>query len=200
MKLAVLMGGKGRRMGIEKAEIKICGERLIEIAVRKYSDYNPIFVCRDRFQAEKYSEEFGIKCVCDLYQNFGALAGIHSALKHNGDTAVVAIDMPFVKKELLEFIYDLGKKSDCDALIPKREYAEPLLGYYSASAIPEIERSIIEGEKRILSPLSRLRTIFYPVEELRKFDKSLISFFNINTIEDLAKAEEICSQILSGEL
>ncbi|MCS7144497.1 MAG: molybdenum cofactor guanylyltransferase [Archaeoglobaceae archaeon] len=200
MKLAVLMGGKGRRVGMEKAEIKICGRKLIEIAIEKYSDYDLIFVCRDRSQMEKYSKEFGIKCVCDFYQDFGALAGIHSALKNNGDTAIVAIDMPFVKKEILEFIYDLGKKSNCDALIPKHEYAEPLIAYYSANAIPEIEKSIKNGEKSILIPLSRLRTIFYPAEELRKFDKSLRSFFNINTPEDIKKAEEICSQILSGEL
>lgn len=200
MKLAVLMGGMGRRVGMEKAELKICGKKLIEIAIKKYSDYTPIFVCRDQFQAERYSKEYGIKCVYDIYRDFGALAGIHSALKHNRDTVVVAIDMPFVKKELLEFIFDLGKKINCDALIPKHEYAEPLIGYYSAKAIPEIEKSIKNGEKSILVPLSRLRTIFYPAEELRKFDKSLLSFFNINTPEDVAKAEEICSQILSGEL
>ncbi|MEM2727424.1 MAG: hypothetical protein QXV61_04110 [Archaeoglobaceae archaeon] len=45
-----------------------------------------------------------------------------------------------------------------------------------------------------------MRTIFYSAEELRKFDKSLISFFNINTPDDIVKAEEICSQILTGEL
>ncbi|MDI9642704.1 MAG: molybdenum cofactor guanylyltransferase [Archaeoglobales archaeon] len=200
MKLAILMGGKGTRLGMEKAEIKICGKKLIEIAINRYSDYNPIFVCRDRFQADRYSKEYGIKCVYDIYPDFGALAGIHSALKHNGDTVVVAIDMPFVKKELLEFIFDLGKKSNCDALIPKHEHTEPLLAYYSLNAVPEIEKAIKNGEKRIIIPLSRLRTVFYPAEELRKFDKSLISFFNINTPEDLAKAEEICSQILLGEL
>lgn len=200
MKLAVLMGGKGRRLGMEKAEVKVCGKKLIEIAVDKYLDYDPVFVCRDQIQAEKFSREFGIKCVFDFYQDFGVLAGIHSALKNNGDTVVVAIDMPFVKRRLLEFIFDLGAKSNCDALIPKHEHAEPLLAYYSANAIPEIERAIKNGEKRILIPLSRMRTIFYPAEELRKFDKSLISFFNINSPEDLAKAEEICSKIALGEL
>lgn len=196
MKIAILMGGKGRRVGMEKAEIKICGKKLIEIAVQKYQEYKPIFVCRDDIQAEKYSKEYGIKCVCDLYRDFGALSGIHSALINAGDTVVVAIDMPFVKKRLLEFIFELGKKMDCDALIPKHEFAEPLLGYYSTRAIPEIEKSIKNGEKSIMIPLNRLKTVFYPAEELRKFDNSLISFFNINTIEDIRRAEEICSRIL----
>ncbi|MEM0215828.1 MAG: molybdenum cofactor guanylyltransferase [Archaeoglobaceae archaeon] len=196
MKIAVLMGGKGRRVGMEKAEIKICGKKLIEIAIHKYQEYKPIFVCRDDIQAEKYSKEYGVKCVCDIYRNFGALSGIHSALINAGDTVVVAIDMPFVKKRLLEFIFELGKKIDCDALIPKHEFPEPLLGYYSTRAIPEIEKSIKNGEKSIMTPLSRLKTVFYPAEELRKFDSSLISFFNINTMEDIRRAEEICSQTL----
>ncbi|MCX8172048.1 MAG: molybdenum cofactor guanylyltransferase [Archaeoglobaceae archaeon] len=200
MRLAILMGGKGRRVGMEKAEIKLRGKKLIEIALRKYLDYDPIFVCRDKSQADKYSKEYGIKCVYDIYPDFGVLAGIHSALKHNGNTCIVAIDMPFVKREVLEFIFDTGLKSGCDVLIPKHEYPEPLLGYYSVGAIFEIERSIINGEKSILIPLSRLRTIFYPAEELRKFDKSLLSFFNINTPEDIVKAEEICSQIDLEEL
>lgn len=200
MKLAVLMGGRSRRIGIEKAELMICGKRLIEIAIEKYSDYSPIFVCRDIAQAEKYAKEYGIKCVYDIYRDFGALAGIHSALRHNGNTVVVAIDMPFVKRDLLEFIFDKGIELNCDALIPKHDFAEPLLAYYSERAIPEIERAIERGEKRIIASLSNLKTVFYPVDELRKFDKSLISFFNINTPKDVAKAEEICSQILLGEL
>lgn len=189
------MGGMGKRVGMEKAEIKICGKKLIEIAIEKYSDYDPIFVCRDQVQADKYSKEYRIRCVCDIYQNFGALAGIHSALKNNGDTVITAIDMPFIKTKILEFIFDLGREKSCDALIPKHDYPEPMLGYYSANSISEIEKSIINGERSILTPLSRLRTIFYPAEELRKFDKLLISFFNINTRVDIVKAEEICSKI-----
>lgn len=200
MKLAVLIGGRGKRIGIEKAELRICGKKLIEIAVHKYSNFKTIFVCRDQAQAEKYEREYGIKCICDLYRDFGAISGIHSALKHHGSCVIVAIDMPFVKKELLVFLFEIGKKLGCDALIPKHEFAEPLLAYYSDTAIPEIERAIEIGEKRILAPLRRLRTVFYPAEDLRKFDKSLISFFNINEPEDIAKAEELCSQIRLGEL
>ena len=200
MKLAVLMGGRGRRIGVEKPELTICGKKLIEIAIEKYSDYDPVFVCRDHSQAKKYAENFGINCICDFYRDSGPLAGIHAALKHNGNTAVVAIDMPFVKRELLEFVFEKGVELDCDALIPKHRFAEPLLAYYSERSVSEIERAIEMGEKRIIVPLTRLRAIFYPADELRKFDKALVSFFNINTPEDLAKAEEICSRIHLGEL
>ncbi|MEM3796077.1 MAG: molybdenum cofactor guanylyltransferase, partial [Archaeoglobaceae archaeon] len=74
------------------------------------------------------------------------------------------------------------------------------LAFYSERALGEIERSIQKGEKRILDPLSRLKTVFIPAEELRKFDKQLISFFNINTWEDVSKAEKLCSKIYTEEL
>ncbi|MCS7118852.1 MAG: molybdenum cofactor guanylyltransferase [Archaeoglobaceae archaeon] len=200
MKLAILIGGKGRRIGIEKTEVRICGKRLIEIAIEKFADYEPIFVCRDESQAKRYGEEFGFKFVCDFYRDFGAIAGIHSALKHNGSTVVIAIDMPFAKKRVLKFLFDKGLEMDCDALIPKHEFVEPLLAFYSERALLEIENSIKKGNKKIMIPLSRLKTIYLPVDELRKFDKHLISFFNINTEDDAKKAEELCSEIFMEEL
>ncbi|MEM0022636.1 MAG: molybdenum cofactor guanylyltransferase [Archaeoglobaceae archaeon] len=200
MKLAILIGGAGKRVGTEKPELRICGKRLIEIAFEKFSEFDPIIVCRDEAQVERYAKEFKAKFVCDFYRNFGAIAGIHSAIKHNGDTVVVAIDMPFVKKKVVEFLFEKGKELNCDALVPKHEFAETLLAFYSERALGEIERSIQKGEKRILDPLSRLRTVFIPAEELRKFDKQLISFFNINTWEDVSKAEKLCSKIYTEEL
>ncbi len=189
------MGGKGKRIGGEKAQLELCGKKLIEIAIEKYSKYDLVFVCRDEEQARKYEEQYDCKFIWDIYKNFGSLAGIHAALKHFGSCVVTAIDMPFVKTPLVEFLYTKGIELQCDALIPKHRYAEPLLAFYSESLIGEIEKSIKTGERRILSPLKRARTIFYPAEELRKFDKSLISFFNINTFEDLRRAEELCSEI-----
>lgn len=199
MKLAILIGGFGRRIGVEKSEVRICGKRLIEIAIEKFQEFDPVVVCRDEVQMEKYAKEFKAKFVCDFYRNFGAIAGIHSAIKHCGDCVVVAVDMPFVKKKVVEFLFEKGKELDCEALVPKHEFAETLLAFYSARALGEIEKSIQRGEKKILKPLSRLKTVFIPAEELRKFDKQLISFFNVNTPEDIARAEELCSRISMGD-
>ena len=51
------------------------------------------------------------------------------------------------------------------------------------------------GVRRIVEVFNDRNTLFYPVENLRKFDKDLISFFNINTLEDLRRAEEICGKM-----
>ncbi len=192
------MGGKGRRLGGEKAKIKVCGKKLIEIAIEKFSRWDLIFVCRDEEQAKMYAE-YGCRFVCDTYKNFGVLAGIHAALKHFEACIVTAVDMPFVKPKLAEFLYQKGIEMGCDALVPKHRYAEPLLAFYSRTLLEEIERSIKRGERRIIDPLMRANTIFYPADELRKFDKNLVSFFNINTPEDLIRAERLCSEIATDE-
>ena len=195
MNIEVLIGGYGRRLGNEKAEIRLCGKKLIEIAIEKFSKYNLVFVCRDEEQVKKYKNIYDVDFICDIYKNFGALAGIHSALKYFENCIVTAVDMPFIKVPLVEHLYKEGLRLRCDALIPVHKYPEPLLAFYSSSSLEEIEKSIKRDERKIISPFKRLNTVFYPVEKLREFDKDLISFFNINTIEDLRRAEELCLKI-----
>ena len=195
MRIAVLVGGSGRRIGMEKTEIRLCGKRLIEIAIEKYSDYETVFVCRDESQVSNLSQQYEGKFIADVFKNVGSIAGIHAALSYFGDCVVTAIDMPFVKKKVLEHIYEKGVESGCDALLPKHKFPEPLLAYYSRTAVSEIEKAIKSGERMILAPLKNLEVVYYPVENLRKFDKDLISFFNINTKNDLERAEKLCSEI-----
>jgi molybdopterin-guanine dinucleotide biosynthesis protein A len=108
--------------------------------------------------------------------------------------------MPFVKPEIVQHLFSVGEKMGCDALIPKHRYPEPLLAYYSKRSLHEIETAIKRGIRKILDAYENLNTVFYPVENLRKFDMELLSFFNINTPEDLRRAEELCSQMNMVEL
>ena len=82
-----------------------------------------------------------------------------------------------------------------DALIPvKNNKFEPMLACYSFKAIEEIEKSFKRQERKIMTPVMRLKkVVFYDIENLRKVDKNLISFFNVNTKDDLEKVEKLCS-------
>jgi molybdopterin-guanine dinucleotide biosynthesis protein A len=198
--VAVLVGGYGKRMGMDKAEIILCGRKLIDVAISKFRGLNTVFVCRDEEQAEKYRKKYDAEFIQDVFNVQTPLAGIHAALRYFDDCIVTAVDMPFIKRGVVKHLYAEGRKLKCDALIPKERYPEPLLAYYSSSALEEVEKSIKKGQKRILAAFENLNVIFYPAENLRKFDKQLISFFNINTPEDLKRAEELCSRTLMDEL
>ncbi|AIY90708.1 molybdenum cofactor guanylyltransferase [Geoglobus acetivorans] len=194
MNVAILVGGKGRRLGgAEKSQIRICGKKIIERLTEEFAEFETVIVCRDEGQKRLFE---GHCCVVDSVRNFGPLAGIHSALKHfRRRTVVVACDMPFVKAKVLEKLYAEAEKCDADVLLPvwNDGRLEPLLAVYSPNIIHEIERSFEKNERKILAPVFRSNNVaLYDIECLRKIDKNLISFFNVNTREDVERAEKLC--------
>jgi molybdopterin-guanine dinucleotide biosynthesis protein A len=201
MNAAILAGGKASRLGgIEKGKIRICGKTAIERIAETLSGYNLVVVCRDKKQSWLYSD---FALTIDEFKGLGPLAGIHAALKYfEGRTLIVAIDMPLIRRAVADAIYREAERVNADALIPvwKNGNVEPLLACYSFSAIEEIEKSLKKGERKVLAPILRLKNaVFYPIESLKKFDRNLVSFFNINTTEDLKRAVKLCSSIDSGE-
>ncbi len=186
MNVAILAGGRGSRIGVDKGFIELKGKKFAEIIIEKFRDCNLVFVCRDDEQARRYEEEFYCKVIKDKIKDYGPLAGILSALEYFRDyTLILAVDMPFVKRNLAEFIYEKAK--GYDALIPTWNDGkkEPLLACYSLNAIPEIRRCIRKGIRKVIKPLENLRTLFYPIELLKFYDEKLISFINVNTPKDL---------------
>lgn len=204
VKAAILVGGKGKRIGEEKATLRVCGKTFLERIVETLKGFEIIVVCRDSEQIKAYKNAFNLNCpfIKDTIKNFGPLAGIHAALSYFKDyTLIIAVDLPLIKREIAITIYQECLKMQADALIPtKGDNFEPLLACYSYNAVKEIEKSFKMQERKILIPINRLKkVIFYDIENLRKIDKNLISFFNVNTKEDLQRVEELCSSIDMGE-
>jgi len=201
--VAILAGGKASRLGgLEKGLLNICGKKSIKRLLGTFYNCETVIVCRDNKQASLYSDM--ATAITDRYRNAGPLAGIHAALDYfRSRVLIVAVDMPFVKRTVAEVIYEEAKKSKADALIPvwRDGKKEPILACYAYSAIKEIERGLIRGERKIMIPVQRLeKVIFYPIDELRNVDENLVSFFNINMPEDVKRAEKLCSSIdLGGE-
>ncbi len=190
MNVAILAGGRGKRIGMDKGFLRFKGRLFGEILVERFRDCNTVFVCRDEEQAKIYERTFKCTVITDVVRNYSPLAGILSALEYFEDyTLILAVDMPFVKRRLAEFIYERAR--GYDALIPTWSDGkkEPLLACYSPNAIPEIRRSIERGIKRVVKPLEKLKTLFYPIELLRIYDENLISFTNVNTPKDLEMIE-----------
>ncbi len=196
MKVAILVGGRGSRMGgIEKAFLKICGRSIIDRLLSEFGDDEVVVVCRDDDQRKLFSCE----TVVDSVKNFGPLAGIHAALKHFGErTFVVACDMPFAKRRVAEELYSSACMHSANVVLPFWDDGrfEPLFAVYSPEVVDEIEKSFKAGEKKILRPIFRSENVFlYSISCLKKLDEKLISFLNVNTLEDLKRAEELCSSI-----
>jgi molybdopterin-guanine dinucleotide biosynthesis protein A len=189
---AILAGGQGSRLGgVEKGLLKIGGKRVIEYVLHALEDFERVIVCRDEGQSLLYSRY--APTITDILKGLGPLSGIHSALLYfNKPVLIVSSDMPFLNPRVCKVIY--RECWNADAVIPRWEDGklEPTFAAYSTKLIPEIERCFELGEKKVIKAIEKLRKVkFYPVEKLKPYDERLLTFFNVNTPQDLNRAEEI---------
>jgi molybdopterin-guanine dinucleotide biosynthesis protein A len=72
---------------------------------------------------------------------------------------------------------------------------EPLHSVYKRDALHSACQNAIEhGERKIRLPLSMLRVKYVAVELLKNPDPELLTFFNLNTREDLDLARSLWSK------
>ncbi len=192
---AILAGGKGRRLGgVEKGLLKVGGKRIIERVLYSLRDFENVIVCRDEHQSRLYSTY--ASTITDILEGMGPLGGIHAALEHfKSNVLVVSVDMPFLNHNICRILYE--ECTNATAVIPRWEDGrfEPTLACYSVKVKEGIERCYRLKEKRVIKAIEDLDGVkYYPVERLKRYDKDLLTFMNINTPEDLKRAEKIIAR------
>jgi len=135
------------------------------------------------------------KVVVDLYPGKGALGGVYTGLAtaDSHHSLVVACDMPFLNRDLLCYLMDLAP--NFDVVVPKLDGKfEPLHAIYSKDCLAPIKEILREGSLEILRLFDLVKVRHVGRDEIAKFDPQFLSFFNINTPDDLKKAEELIMQ------
>jgi molybdopterin-guanine dinucleotide biosynthesis protein A len=193
----ILSGGLSTRFsGREKALIRVGGERIID---RIYDVFNDLF--EEMILVTNKPLEFlewDLNIVTDLFDIRSSLTGIHAGLFYttNPYIFVTACDAPFLKKELVEAILD-GIEAKVDIVIPETSAGrEPLCAVYSKRCLKPAEQHLKQKKLKIQLAFQRCRVKYIPEKILRTKDPELLSFFNINTPEDLARAEEMIRNFL----
>jgi molybdopterin-guanine dinucleotide biosynthesis protein A len=141
-------------------------------------------------QVEDYLQ-FGLPVYPDVIPGVGALGGVYSALYHAKTEYVLllAVDMPFIELALLDYL--LRTAQGFDVAIPKvsdKGFLEPFRAVYSRRCLFSIKKMIAAGKRRVISFFEDVSVRVIEPEEIEKFDPQGISFFNLNTPEDLEKA------------
>jgi molybdopterin-guanine dinucleotide biosynthesis protein A len=186
----VLAGGKSRRFGRNKAVEIFEGERLIERQVRTLRALFPEVMIVSN-TPELYLD-LNVTTVADVVPGRGPLGGIHTGLLFaQGDSIfVTACDMPFLQLPVIRRMVDLFPGHD--VVVPRLgEYLEPLHGIYSPRCLPHIKRMLDREELQVIRFFPSLKVAYLDEAEIRRLDPAGLSFFNINTPEDMAKAIEI---------
>jgi molybdopterin-guanine dinucleotide biosynthesis protein A len=186
----VLAGGEGRRLGTDKAFLRIDNRVLIEEIVEKMAHIGDEVIIVTN-SPQKYSY-LGTRLVGDVYLGKGVLGGIYSGLRaaRNDYSLAVACDMPFLNLNLLRYMILLSP--GYDVVIPRvGGLTEPLHAIYSKDCLQPMERLLSAGGLRIIDFFPEVQVRYVEEEEIRLFDPQCLSFFNINTPEDLEKARSL---------
>ena len=71
---------------------------------------------------------------------------------------------------------------------------EPTHALYSRECLPFIEERLKAGELKITGFYDRVRVRYVEEREIRKFDPELLSFFNVNSPQDLERALALAAE------
>jgi molybdopterin-guanine dinucleotide biosynthesis protein A len=197
--IAVQAGGRSRRMGRDKALIPLAGKRLIEYALDHLQGLtDDLFITTNQPELLKH---LGLRLVPDEVPGQGALYGLRTALlaAQHDNVLIVACDMPFIQRELIEHMFSLAGQAD--VIIPEQDgNFEPMLALYRASTcLPEIERALKGQQFRVISFFPGVSILPIDTEVLDLYDPHRLSFFNINTPEEIQQAEEILRNFPSAQ-
>ena len=182
----ILAGGSNRRYPTLKPFIEIEGEMIIERQLRVLlSLFDQIVLSTN---LPEFYFKLGLPMVGDIGSSSGPLSGILSGLLNSSDDKlfVVACDMPFIKRELIELI--LSKKDEASAVLCSyNNKLHPLIGLYDRSLVRKIQEHIEQGKYRVLDFIKELDICIIDESEIKKVDPEGCSFVNINTPEELKK-------------
>ena len=193
----VLAGGAGFRLGRDKRLETVGSVSLLERVLSQISFLNSeiVLVAASCFPHSHISGYPGLRVVSDIYPGSGPLGGIYTGLKaaRSFYNLVVACDMPFLNRDLIRYMMAISGGSD--VVIPRiGEYLEPLHAVYSKACIAPAESLLTQGQLRVGGILNRLKVRYVDADEINCFDPGHLSFFNINTKSDLAKARGLLKE------
>jgi len=192
----ILAGGKSSRLGRSKA-LQLIGDRsLIQRVIDRLAIISTeIIIATARGEEITCSSDVRVRTVADVHPGKGPLAGIQSGLIASTDSRaiVVSCDIPFVSVSLLEYMS--GICSEFDVVVPQiGTKAEPLCAVYSKNCVAPISALLKQNELKIIRLFPMVRVRYIEEDEIDRFDPGHLSFFNINSQDDLDRARTLATE------
>src|SRR5262249_15834577 len=194
----VLAGGQARRMGGgDKALLKIGGQTILDRVLGRLSAYCEPIVVNANGDLARFAP-WGRPIVADSIPDFaGPLAGILAGLDWAAVRAPkidwlasVPGDCPFLPKDLVPRLHAARAAEKLPlACARSGEWRHPVAGLWPVALRNDLRRALEHGLRKI-----EMWTGRHGVAVAAWSDKPLDPFFNINTPEDLAKAEAIAAR------
>lgn len=186
----ILAGGKNKRMGQDKSFLKVGEKAIIERVVITLSKvFQDIIIISNSPELYQHLKR---KAYSDIIPDKNSLGGIYTGLEVSSSehNFFVACDMPFLNEALIRYMTGLAK--NMDVVIPTTDIGfEPLHAIYSKSCIPYMKGQIEQNNLKIFDFFPRVKVREVGVSEINNFDINKTAFLNVNSKEDLLKAQDI---------
>jgi molybdopterin-guanine dinucleotide biosynthesis protein A len=193
--VVVQAGGQSSRMGEDKALKPFLGRPLIQRVIDRMTPIADEIIVTTNRPAEY--EFLNLRLVPDLRPGRGALGGLYTAIASAASplVAVVACDMPFASSTLFEGALKLMVEEGADVVIAKTDEGyEPIHALYRReTCLPAIESAIDADLWKVIAWFPQVKVRILTTEEVRRYDPSGLSFWNVNTPQEFAEAEKIAT-------
>ena len=181
----ILAGGQGRRMGgVDKAMLPLGGRPLIAHTLARFAPQVGALAISANGDPARFAG-FGLPVLRDTLADQGPLSGVIEGLgwaARSGARALVtlAVDTPLAPADLVARLAEGGLERAAVAVAGDRIHATAAL--WPVALYPHLVSLFSEGERRLRVALESARAVGFPAPE---------AFHNINTPEDLARADAL---------
>ena len=188
----VLAGGKSQRFGEDKCQVKLGDKLLIDYILSEIIDEfkEVLLISNNKI---KYNNSNKISLVEDLKRGLGPLGGILTAMKWIKENnrsykwiSTFPSDTPFFKKKILNnFLEEIKDYEGKLFFINSNDTRHNIFGLWSIDLLDRLEKDLDNGERKVEMWANKIG-----VKSINMKFENKDPFFNINTKEDLIKAEE----------
>lgn len=191
----IVAGGKSTRLGRTKALEIIDGKSLIKRIVERLKPLTSQILIVTSPEQSGLSIVGKPEILVDLFPGKGPLGGLYTGLlaSRSPRSVVVACDMPFLNQDLLSYMVQIS--ASFDLVLPRlNNMVEPLHAVYSKDCLGPLEHLLKLGSLSLLELLTLINVRYVEAEEINRFDPEHLSFFNVNTEDDLDNARKLAKE------
>lgn len=199
MKGVILAGGRGRRLGLgPKALVRVGQERMIDRVIEALRPaVEEILVVTKRPQ-DFSSLASEVTLLAEPEEPRAALLGLWTGLDacRNQEALVVGSDLPFLQTSCLLRIFERLEPGTVAAIPQIENRWQTLHAAYRASPelIQALRESLDRGHYSLESTLRPLPVVRISEPSVRLTPTERLSFFNVNTPEDLERAHDLAKK------
>lgn len=199
----ILAGGSSTRMGMDKVLMPIAGKPMLAHAIERLAPQVDRVVLSANGDPARFSA-FAVPVVGDAIDvGLGPLAGLHAAMlwaKSNlpaaGLVASVPADSPFFPANLVRRLSE-EQRPEAIALAASSGGPHSVFGLWPLSLFDDLEKFLRSGASpKVLTYAGGHAPRFVHFADIALPNGQAVDpFFNVNTPEDAARAEEIASAL-----